>query len=151
MLIRTHFIVALFFALFLLNYGENKILFVTVVLIASVLPDIDSRFSSVGSKWYFRPLQFFVKHRGIMHSLTFLILISGILYFSLQILWLPFFIGYGLHLFLDLITIAGIEPVYPFGRKFSGTIKTGGIIELFIFSIFVFLDIVMIMFYLHLF
>ena len=144
MFIRTHLLIALFFALLLLPYAEYKLIFIVVVLIATFIPDIDSKFSKIGRKKTFRILQFFVKHRGVIHSFTFLIIISLIFLFVFPIIVFPFFLGYGLHLLIDGFTRQGIRPFYPFRIKIRGIIKTGGMCETFIFVLFLILDLVLI-------
>lgn len=129
MLIRTHLVIGLAAALFLLTSVENKFVFLPVVLLASALPDIDSWHSSVGNKWYFRPLQFFTTHRGAMHSLTICIIVSFAFAFYTPVLALPFFLGYGLHLLGDSFTVDGIRPFWPLNKEIEGRIRTGGIID----------------------
>ena len=139
MLLRTHLLVGLFFALLLLP-SENKLIFIGIVLIASAIPDIDSRFSKIGKKKTFRILQFFVKHRGIIHSFTFLLIVGLVfLYFSSKMFW-PFFLGYTSHLLIDSITRQGIRPFYPLDFKIKGIVKTGKRFETFIFVIFLVVD-----------
>jgi len=78
MLIRTHIAITLFFILLFIGSVENEIVFVFVALLATLIPDVDSKNSTFGNKKIFRPLQFFIKHRGFVHSFTFLILITFI-------------------------------------------------------------------------
>ncbi|MBM3228284.1 metal-dependent hydrolase [Candidatus Pacearchaeota archaeon] len=142
MLTKTHLAITLFFVLILLESISNKTLFVAVALISTLIPDIDSKFSSLGKKKVFRPLQFFIKHRGILHSLTFLMIILGILISFYPILAFPLFVGYGLHLFADSFTKRGIELLYPLKKKFSGNIRVGGFTDITLFLIFSFFDLV---------
>jgi inner membrane protein len=104
-----------------------------MVILASVLPDCDSRFNSIGSKIYFRPVQFFVKHRGIMHSFLFLVLISLIISLFFSEIALAFFLGYGLHLLADSFTIVGISALWPFKFRINGSHRTGSFNEELIF------------------
>lgn len=146
MLLRTHLAITVFGILVLINNVNNKIVFAVVALIATFIPDVDSRYSSIGRKRINRVLQFFTRHRGITHSLVFLILVTfGILLFS-NVIALGFFLGYGLHLFSDSFTKDGIKPFYPFFPKLksSGGISTGGRIEIIIFVLFVVLDLVLV-------
>lgn len=131
MLIYTHLITTIFFILvFIENVSpEDKLPFILIALVATYIPDVDSRFSKIGHRKMFRPLQWFVKHRGIFHSFSFLLAISILLYYFYPITLLPFVLGYGLHLVLDGLTKQGIQPIYPFSWKVKGVIKTGGIIE----------------------
>jgi len=128
-MIRTHVMIGLAAALFLLTSVENKLVFLPVVLLASALPDLDTAHSSVGSKWYFRPLQFFTTHRGVMHSLTICFVISMAFAFYIPVLALPFFLGYSLHLVGDSFTIDGIRPFWPLKKEVEGRVRTGGVFE----------------------
>ncbi|MEN7982185.1 MAG: metal-dependent hydrolase [Nanoarchaeota archaeon] len=140
MLIRTHLIIALFFSLIFLNYFDNKLLFLIIVLISTFIPDIDSRFSKLGKIIIFRPLQFFAGHRKIFHSFLFLGLISFPLFFISKTIFYGFILGYGLHLFVDCFSVMGIKPFYPFEYKVRGFIRTGGFFETIWFYIFLFIS-----------
>lgn len=146
MLLRTHIAIVLFFILLLLPAVNSKFVFVVVALIATILPDVDSRFSKIGHKKIARILQFFTKHRGIVHSFSFLILITFALALFFPIVSLGFFLGYGIHLLADSFTINGIRPFYPSKMKSSGVIRTEGKSETTVFVLFVIIDIFM-MFY----
>lgn len=144
MMYRTHIVIVLFGVLALLSSVEHKISFVLVALIAGLLPDIDTPESIVGKKWYFRILQFFVRHRGILHSFTVCILVSLIFAVILPVIALPFFLGYGVHLLSDSFTKDGIAPFWPWSKKASGLIRTGGLTETSIFILFLVIDFSMI-------
>ena len=143
MLLRTHLLVGLFFGLLLLPY-ENKLIFVGVALIASIIPDIDSRFSKIGKKKTFRILQFFVKHRGIIHSFPFLLIVSVVFWFIFSSIILPFFLGYASHLLIDGFTKQGIRPFYPFKFRIKGIIRTGRRFETLVFVVFLVGDLVLV-------
>jgi len=71
MMIRTHIAVAIFAILLFLPFINGvigKILFTGVALIATLLPDVDAGFSTLGQMKGFRLLQYFVRHRGWIHS-----------------------------------------------------------------------------------
>ena len=140
MMIRTHLLITLFFVLILFSNVENKVVFVVVALIATFIPDIDSKFSKLGKKKIFRPLQWFINHRGFFHSFIFLGLIALIFYLFLPIVVLPFVLGYGLHLIADSLTIHGISPFYPFKGKLRWKIKTDGRFETILFVGFLIAD-----------
>ena len=70
MLLRTHLAFGILIITLLINYVNNKFIFIGMALVATILPDIDTGFSNLGDSILFRPLQLFVKHRGIIHSLT---------------------------------------------------------------------------------
>lgn len=140
MLIRTHLIIALFFSLLVLNFFENKFLFLIIVLISTYIPDIDSRFSKLGKLKIMRPLQFFAGHRKIFHSFIFLGLISFPLFFINKTIFYGFVLGYGIHLFVDCFTVRGVNIFYPFEYKIKGFVRTGSLIETIIFYFFLFID-----------
>jgi len=133
MLIKTHLMVTLFFVLILLPFVSHKVIFIILALIATYIPDIDLEHSKLGKNKIFRPLQFFLRHRGFFHSFTFLFLLTFILLITIPILALGFFVGYASHLFADSLTLNGIAPFYPWKRKTSGILKTGGRTESIIF------------------
>ncbi len=132
MLFRTHLIIALFFALVL--FSLNSIPFVIVFLLSSIIPDIDSRFSKIGK--HFKFFNFFVRHRGAIHSFSFIFLIGIFLFFFAEGFLFPFVFGYSIHLLLDGITVQGIVPFYPLKFRIKGFIKTGKIAETIIFFFF---------------
>ena len=140
MLLRTHLALSLFAALFLIPEISSPILFTLIVLIATILPDIDSMDSTAGHNKIFRPLQWITKHRGFIHSLTLCIIFSAIISLFIPIVAFPFFIGYTVHLLADSLTIDGIRPFWPMKTHLHGKIRTGGSIEIIIFTIFIFLD-----------
>lgn len=145
MLVKTHFAIVTFFILALIGAVEQKFSFVVITLIATLLPDADSKFSKLGRKRSFRPLQFFVNHRGILHSFTFLILASIFFALFIPVVVLPFFLGYGVHLLADSFTVNGIKPFYPLKKTSSGKVRTGGKSETSVFVAFVLADLFLFM------
>jgi len=144
MLIKTHLSITLFFVLLFLSAVEQKFIFVVIALIATFIPDIDSRFSKFGRPKIARLLQFFTRHRGVIHSFTFLILITFFLVLFFPVIALPFFLGYGLHLFADSFTVDGITPFYPLRAKSKGIIRTGGKSEVSVLVFFIIADLFLI-------
>lgn len=140
MLIRTHLAVTVLFILIFISYVNDKLSFVLVALIATFLPDVDVKSSKIGKKKVFRILQFFTKHRGIIHSFTFLFFITLFLVCFFPVIALPFFLGYSLHLLADSFTVEGIKPFYPLRKSSFGIIKTGSRGEVFVFVIFILAD-----------
>lgn len=139
MLIRTHLAIAVFFIL-IFSYIEKNFLFVFVFIISTFIPDIDSRFSKLGRRKIFRPLQFFLGHRKIFHSFLFLALISFPIFFISKTVFYGFILGYGLHLFVDCFSVLGIYPFYPFEYKIKGFVRTGSLFETVLFYGFLFFD-----------
>jgi inner membrane protein len=136
MLLRTHLAFAFLIIILFVKHVNNQWIFIVMVLVATVLPDLDTGFSSWGRHWIFRPLQFFVKHRGVIHSLTTAAFLSILLAVFWPILSLGFFVGYSVHIALDSFTREGVQPFWPLKTKSYGFISSGGRIE---DSIFVFL------------
>ena len=143
MIKRTHLAIGLASALYFLPLVNNKLIFIPIVLIASLLPDIDSGFSQLGKKKIFRPVQVVFTHRGPLHSYTFCILFSLIFAFIYPIFALPFFLGYSFHLFADSFTVNGIRPFWPFKVQSSGVARTGGVVDRTLFLVFILIDIVL--------
>ena len=147
MLLKTHIAITIFGILVFLSSVNHKLAFVVVALIATFIPDVDSRYSNLGRKKINRVLQFFTKHRGITHSFVFLILVTlGILFFS-PVVALGFFLGYSLHLLADSFTKEGITPFYPISNiKSNGKISTGGKSEMIVLILFILLDLFLVVF-----
>lgn len=129
MLMKTHLVFGIFWVLLLINEINNKFIFSALVILISLLPDLDTKESHIGRRLIFKPIQWVVKHRTFFHSLTFCLAISILLSFYLPILALPFFIGYTGHLFLDSLTPEGIRMFWPLKTTLSGPIRTGGKVE----------------------
>lgn len=140
MLLKTHLAITVFFILLFLPSVDHKIIFCVVAIIATYLPDIDSRYSTLGRKKIARILQWFTKHRGVFHSFTFLVVGTILLVFLWPVASLGFFLGYGLHLLADSFTKDGIVPFYPLKVTSKGPVKTGSFFEIAILVIFVLSD-----------
>ena len=122
MLIKTHLAITLFFALLFIPFVKWPLLFLVIAMLATYLPDIDSRHSKIGHHFFMRPIQWFAKHRGFVHSFTFLILITIGLALFFPIVSLAFFVGYGSHLVADSFTVEGKEF---FEKSFMHLFKVG--------------------------
>ena len=146
MLIRTHLAIAVFAMLLFVQHVNNKLVFVFVALIATMLPDIDCAFSTLGKSKGWRFLQFFIDHRGPIHSLTFCLVISVIFAFFLPTLAFGFFLGYSVHLFADSFTKEGIMPFWPYLGKSAWRLKTGGVLESGVFLFFHLVDVFLFIF-----
>ena len=147
MLLRTHIAITFLFILLIIGNVNNKIIFLSVALISTLIPDIDTRFSVLGKRRVFRILQFFVRHRKMFHSLIFCLIITSILVLFVHVLALGFFLGYGLHLFADSFTIEGIIPFYPFGKRSSWRIRTGAKTETILFLSVFAIDFLLLVYY----
>ena len=139
MLIKTHVMFGILMILLFLNFVNNKFVFVLMVLVATIIPDLDSSRSSYGRHLVFRPLQFLTKHRGIFHSFTTAVLVSILIAIWWPVASFGFFIGFSVHLILDSFTKEGIQPFWPLKFDSKGPLVSGGKVEelLFIGLIFV--------------
>ena len=144
MLLRTHLAFAVLIIVLFVEHVSNQWIFIAMVLAATVLPDLDTGFSSWGRHWIFRPLQFFVKHRGIIHSLTAATLLSVLLAIFWPVGSLGFFVGYSVHIVLDSFTREGIQPFWPLKARSYGFISSGGRIEDSIFVFLILVDVVLV-------
>lgn len=142
MLFRTHFVFGIFIYLLLVNFIDNFVLFFIGLMIGVIIVDLDSRSSKFGKNWYFRPLQLFVSHRGIMHSLFFGFVVMVLLAIFNVILAVGFFIGFLSHIFLDCFTKQGVNIFWPFfNGKIKGFVRSGAVVEDVIFVLFLLVDI----------
>jgi len=141
MMQRTHLAITLFFTILFLSVVEDKWIFVLFAVIGTYLPDVDSRYSKIGQRKIARILQWFTKHRGMIHSFTFLASLTVLLVVFFPPSAFGFFLGYGLHLFADSFTKDGIRPFYPSTSSSSGKFKTGGLAEIGLFVAFVIADV----------
>lgn len=135
MMMRTHVLLALSAGLALLPSVTHRISFLPVIVLATLLPDIDCTRSYLGKYWFFRPLQWCTRHRGLFHSLTFCLGATLILALFIPVFALPFFLGYLLHLFADSVTVEGVYFWWPKGGEVRGVLRTGGSIEQGIFYV----------------
>jgi len=133
MLFKTHIVFSLA-VYFVLNYFLVMPFWVLgFILFSTAFVDIDIRNSKFGNHWYFRPLQWVTRHRGVLHSLVVCVFLSLVIGgFSL---WagFGFFGGYVSHLFLDCLTVSGVRLFWPFDWKVKGFVRSGGIFEEVIF------------------
>lgn len=133
MMIRTHLAVSILAIVLILPYISNYLVFVSVVLLATFVPDIDSPFSTMGRKKKYRFLQFFSRHRGIFHTITMAVFLSAIIAFFSSFAGMAFFLGYSLHVFADSLNRSGVRPFWPFKIKLSGNVRTGSYKETLLF------------------
>ncbi len=143
MLLKTHLAFAALMIILFVKHVNNSWIFIAMVIVATVIPDLDLGSSSWGRHLIFRPLQFFVKHRGIIHSFTFAVLASILISVFWPVASLGFFIGYSVHLVADSFTRKGIQPFWPLKVKSSGFIASGGTIEESLFFSLIVIDVIL--------
>ena len=145
MMFLTHLSFALFLGLLIIKnifIPVSNYIFVALILLASLLPDIDCADSLIGRK--FKLLSLFFKHRGFFHSIILMIILTIIVflitnkaYYSLAII-----IGFLSHLFLDSLTRAGIAPFWPSKLRVRGIFKTRKLFDWILFGIFILCSII---------
>jgi len=120
---------------------NDKIIFILIVILFSIFPDIDERRSKIGRKYKFTStiINFIFGHRGFFHS----IYIPLILYFIVQYInnefGIAILVGYFSHLFMDALTKNGIRPLYPIiNIRINGFFKTNSLLEKVLFLIIIF-------------
>ena len=79
----THLSAGIFAALVLFSFVHNPFLFGLIVVVSSLLPDIDSPTSKLGRNNFSKTLAAFFKHRGVIHSVFFMLLVY---FFSFNVL-----------------------------------------------------------------
>jgi inner membrane protein len=135
MLYRSHIVFSLLLYLFYLNISQadfaSKVVFGIFLFLATIFVDIDSRKSKIGNHWFLRPIQWFLSHRGMLHSIFFALFSSFLVFLVDKNAGFGFLTGYLSHLFLDFITKEGICLFWPLSGKKISLIgfKTGGLLE----------------------
>jgi inner membrane protein len=144
MMSKTHFAFGLLVGLFFADILgiEDKLLFVSICVLASLLPDIDLPMSKVGSK--VRPLSWllnlFFGHRGLIHTIFIPFIIWWILsHYGWNLIAAAFFLGYMSHLIIDMLNTKGICFFYPLSKvRVNGFVKAGGLLEWVLFLAIIF-------------
>lgn len=100
--------------------------------IAALLPDIDHPQSLLGRRLW--PVAWTINqvmgHRGALHSLAALLLVSAAASVMLPDWWIVIAAGYASHLAADALTVSGVPLLWPIRARIRLLgIRTGGIIE----------------------
>lgn len=143
MMYRTHLAIGIFIVLLFLPIINYKLFFIFGVLVCTFLPDIDCTQSFLGKYKILRPIQWFVKHRGLFHSFTFAGIIALVFAFFYPVFALPFFLGYSGHLIADSLTSEGIRPFWPSKSEIKWRIRTGGKREKIVFYVLSLINIIL--------
>lgn len=115
----------------------QPLLFFFFTLFAALLPDFDEATSTLGKKFF--PvsvlLQWIFGHRGLLHSFfvpIFFFLLAT--FFQQKELGIALMLGYSSHILLDMTTVSGIRPAYPFSSwRIRGPLRTGSWTEWLLF------------------
>ena len=126
---KNHIKIALSLTVFTLNLP-----LIASAVVGSILPDIDSSTSIICSVIPFSGRTFGrLRHRGITHSLVALSLttIASYLIFKSFSVSLGFFVGYLSHILSDMMTVKGVELMWPNRKlyRIGLNIRTGSKLE----------------------
>lgn len=89
------------------------------ILLGSLLPDIDSRTSTLGLLFPSAcgAARVISGHRGFTHSITFAGIIAFLAYYYKSLFLTGLLLGSGFHIILDTFTGSGIRAFFPFKKK----------------------------------
>lgn len=132
MILLTHLSLGLLTGLLMLKLTfipVNHFVFLVAMLIGSILPDIDTATSFIGSK--LRIVSLFFKHRGAIHSFTILVACTILFYILTTNAFysLAFASGYLSHLLLDSLTPKGVLWLWPSKKRVRGVFRTAGLFD----------------------
>ena len=138
----THLAFGFLIALLSIEFFDikNKLIFILVVVMFSIFPDIDEKKSKIGKKyrWASTIINYIFGHRGFFHSIYIPLALYFIFYYINNEVAIDVLVGYFSHLFMDALTKNGIRPLYPIvNRKINGFIKTNSILEKILFLIII--------------
>lgn len=103
--------------------------------VGGLLADIDTPHSLISNQvWPARLLLFWVKHRGVTHSLILLGIVTVLAQKYLGFYGLALGAGYASHLLGDMATREGVPLLWPYGRRLhilppGLRLTTGGLME----------------------
>lgn len=126
----THLVFGLLLAALLtqLFSYEKPLLAVLLVLLGSLLPDVDEKSSLLGR--HVPLIGFFSRHRTFFHGILFLVACVIVLASVVDFVYVWAFIaGFVSHLLLDALTPAGVKPFWPSTLKIRGFVRVGGVLE----------------------
>ncbi|MBD3163651.1 hypothetical protein GF323_00455 [Candidatus Woesearchaeota archaeon] len=137
MLFYTHVAFSALIGLFALDYiAEDKIIFLSLLILFASFPDMDKPDSKIGRKIKIsKIINLIFGHRTIFHSLFFIAPVYILFSLFSRTIALSFLLASGSHLLLDALTPKGIFPLYPLKYKIKGSIKTGKFAEKVLFLI----------------
>jgi inner membrane protein len=133
----THLTFSFLVGILLIKYLSisNQILFIVLFMLFSLLPDIDEIKSKISQK--VKPLSwlvnFFLGHRGLMHSIWISVILYLLLFLIRMDIAIAVSFGYLSHLILDCFTVSGVRLLWPLKKRLKGFVKTGSLIEYLIF------------------
>ena len=134
MLFKTHLAFGILLWLIIKPYFNiNNYLFLSIIILTSLLPDIDKSNSLLGKK--IKPISFIIEklfgHRKLFHSLLFWTVISALIWrYAGKSYAIITLLGISSHLIADALTKQGINFLYPVSQfRIAGFIETGSLLE----------------------
>ena len=133
----THVVFGLVLGVFFKSYtAMDNLAYFTMIVLFSLLPDIDTHESKVGRRTPIvsHIIEKIFGHRGLFHSPIALFVFTWFVhvFLSREVAYV-FLIGYGSHLLIDSLTKSGINLLYPFTTlKLKGFVQTSSALEYFI-------------------
>ncbi len=154
MLAQTHICFSLLFSIItypyltLFNIQITFLLYAIILVISSLLPDIDCATAKLGKR--IKIISYVFEHRGIFHSIWPLIVMFFLIFnqaneFMVSVI-IAVMVGYTSHLLLDMLTPQGIRLLYPSKLKIRWFIDVGSFIEKIICIILLITDIALLLF-----
>lgn len=139
MMYKTHLVIALVLGLLIAEWlnPTKPLLFLGILCLASLIPDIDMPKSKIGKRAgiFSKIINITLGHRGVMHSLYIpLVVFVVFLGLGFPLFGFAFLIGYSIHVLSDALTKEGVNLFYPF-LSVRGFISTNGIWEKIIFFV----------------
>jgi inner membrane protein len=130
---RTHMAFGLLAGILLFTFfGAKWYVFIPLVVLGSLLPDVDHENSKINrmlpvTRW----IPVFFKHRGFFHSVFPAIILFAVFhYLKLDIIGIPLAVGYLTHLASDCLTRLGCNLLHPVTNfRIQGPIMTDGLME----------------------
>ena len=130
---KTHMAIGFLAGVLLFSVVDaNPVVFVPLVVLGSLLPDVDHENSKINrlvpvTRWVPK----FFKHRGFFHSVFPALILYTVSYATgTLVLGMPVVLGYLAHLFSDCFTRLGCNLLHPLSTlRVQGFLMTGGITE----------------------
>lgn len=135
MMYYTHLAFGFLTAVSLMNLFNtgNRYIFLSLVLVGSLLPDLDHPDSKFGKKAGIlsKIIESVFGHRGLMHTFYIAAAIALLIYYIFRPAYgIAIFLGYMSHLVIDGFTKQGINFLHPLSKlHLSGFVETGSVIE----------------------
>ena len=146
---RTHMAFGLLTSLVALPLAQtNKYIFISLVVLGSLLPDIDCPNSKISkkAKTLSKAIHALFGHRGFFHTIFMgAIVYLVIIYLTSKIYATPILIGFISHLIADGFTKSGINFLHPITTlRLHGFIETNSTLEHVFLAVTIILTIILI-------